>query len=53
MKKQIRYYPGKDLKEESYTYSDEKLAEVIFLRRTFGCAFCLIKIEQEPWKITY
>ena len=29
MKKQIRYYPGKGLNEESYTYSDEKLAEVI------------------------
>ena len=29
MKKQIRYYPGKNLKEKSYTYSDEKLAEVI------------------------
>lgn len=29
MKKQIRYYPGKNLNEETYTYSDEKLAEVI------------------------
>ena len=29
MKKQIRYYPEKSLNVESYTYSDEKLAEVI------------------------
>lgn len=29
MRKQIRYYPEKSLNEESYTYSDEKLAEVI------------------------